>query len=131
MWERGMALLAWKLDSRGTVVGEVVVLGSGVVGGSSGVYRGLKGGRNSKYTASITTIERHDNAMLTVALTLYKVRCSEREFIRGRIPAPVITGQGLTGGGIMPEVSWTSDTREGDVSGVVEVFRTTFVFEII
>ena len=46
-----MALLAWKLDGRGTVVGGVVVLGSGVVGGSSGVYRRLKGGRNSKYTA--------------------------------------------------------------------------------
>ena len=28
MWERGMALLAWKLGSRCTVVGEVVVLGS-------------------------------------------------------------------------------------------------------
>ena len=45
-----MALLAWKLGSRGTVVGEVVVLGSGVVGGSSGVYRRIKGGGNSKYT---------------------------------------------------------------------------------
>ena len=39
MWERGMALLAWKLDGRGTVVVDVVVPGSGVVGGSSGVYR--------------------------------------------------------------------------------------------
>ena len=48
-----MALLAWKLGSRGTVVGEVVVLGSGVVGGSSGVYRRLRGGRNSKYKAII------------------------------------------------------------------------------
>ena len=38
-----MALLAWKLDGRGTVVGEVVVLGSGVVGGSSGVYRRIRG----------------------------------------------------------------------------------------
>ena len=47
-------MLAWKLGSRGTVVGEVVVLGSGVVGGSSGVYRRLRGGRNNKYTASIT-----------------------------------------------------------------------------
>src|SRR3954469_15904084 len=52
MWERGMALLAWKLDGRGTVVDDIVVLGSGVVGGSSGVYRRLKGGRNSKYTTS-------------------------------------------------------------------------------
>ena len=34
-----MALLAWKLDSRGTVVDDIVVPGSGVVGGSNGVYR--------------------------------------------------------------------------------------------
>ena len=38
-----MALLAWKLGGRGTVVGEVVVLGSGVVGSRSGVYRRLRG----------------------------------------------------------------------------------------
>src|ERR1041385_457009 len=43
-----MALLAWKLDGRGTVVDEVVVLSSSVVGGSSRVYRRIKGGRNSK-----------------------------------------------------------------------------------
>ena len=44
-----MALLAWKLDGRGRVVDEVVVPGSGAVGGSSGVYRRIKGGRrNSK-----------------------------------------------------------------------------------
>jgi hypothetical protein len=43
MWERGMALLAWKLDGRGTVVDDVVVLSSGVVGGSSGVYRRIRG----------------------------------------------------------------------------------------
>ena len=30
----------------------------------------------------------------------------------------------------MPEVSWTSDTRVGGVSGLVDLFRTTFVFEI-
>ena len=30
--------------SRGTVVDEVVVLGNGVVGSSSGVYRRIKGG---------------------------------------------------------------------------------------
>ena len=39
MWERGMALLAWKLDGRGTIVDDVVVRGSSVVGGSSGVYQ--------------------------------------------------------------------------------------------
>ena len=30
----------------------------------------------------------------------------------------------------MPEVSWTSDTRVGGVSGLVDLFRTTFVFRI-
>ena len=42
MWESGWALLAWKLDSRGTVVDEVVVLHD-VVGGSTGVYRKKRG----------------------------------------------------------------------------------------
>ena len=49
-----MALLAWKLDGSGTVVDDVVVGGSGVITGSSGVYRRLRRGRNSKYKASIT-----------------------------------------------------------------------------
>src|SRR3954470_14457029 len=31
---------------------------------------------------------------------------------------------------IKPGVSWTSDTRVGCVSGLVDLFRTTFVFEI-
>ena len=39
-----MALLAWKLSGRGMVVDEVVVPSSGVVGGSSGVYRRIRGG---------------------------------------------------------------------------------------
>ena len=30
----------------------------------------------------------------------------------------------------MPKVSWTSDTRVGGVSGLAELFRTTFVFKI-
>src|ERR1041385_2934762 len=34
------------------------------------------------------------------------------------------------GGDIMPEVSWTSDTCVGSVSGLVDLFQTTFVFEI-
>ena len=42
MWERKWALLAWKLDSRGTVVDEVVIPDD-VVGGSTGVYRGRRG----------------------------------------------------------------------------------------
>ena len=52
MWERGWALLAWKLGSKSLVVDEGVVL-SGVVDGSLGVYRTIKGGRNNKYTAMI------------------------------------------------------------------------------
>ena len=39
-----MTLLAWKLDGRGTVVDDVVVLSSGVIDGSNGVYRRIKGG---------------------------------------------------------------------------------------
>ena len=38
-----MALLAWKLDGRSTVVGDVVVLSSGIVGGSSEVDRRIRG----------------------------------------------------------------------------------------
>src|ERR1041385_242990 len=34
------------------------------------------------------------------------------------------------GGDIMPEVPWTSDTCVGGVSGLVDLLRTTFVFEI-
>ena len=39
MRKRSGALLAWKLDGRGTVVDDVVVPSGGVVGGSSGVYQ--------------------------------------------------------------------------------------------
>ena len=56
-----MSLLAWKLGSRGRVVDEVVVLGIGVVGGSNGVYRRIKGGRNNKYT-TIIAIQLYDIA---------------------------------------------------------------------
>ena len=38
IWERGRALLAWKLGSKRLVVDVVVVLGS-VVGSSRGVYQ--------------------------------------------------------------------------------------------
>ena len=55
-----MALLAWKLDSRGAVVDDVVVRGTGVVGGSNEVYRRLRGGRNSKYKAIIANNACHD-----------------------------------------------------------------------
>ena len=44
IWERGRALLAWKLDSRGTIV-DVVVVPSNVDGGSDGVYRRIRGGK--------------------------------------------------------------------------------------
>ena len=46
MWERKWALLAWKLDGRGTVVDEVVVLHD-VVGGSTGVYQTIQGGEET------------------------------------------------------------------------------------
>ena len=51
-----MALLAWKLDGRGTVVDDVVVLSSGVVGGSSRVYRRIKGEETVNYKAIIANI---------------------------------------------------------------------------
>ena len=48
-----MALLAWKLDGRGTVVDDVVDH-TGVDSGRR-VYRTIReGGRNNKYKASIT-----------------------------------------------------------------------------
>ena len=64
MWERKWALLAWKLDSRGTFVDEVVVLHD-VVGGSTGVYRTIQRGEETinikhnikhrkKYTATLS-----------------------------------------------------------------------------
>ena len=45
-----MVLLAWKLDGSGIVVDDVVVGGSGVVNGSSGVYRRLRGGEETVNT---------------------------------------------------------------------------------
>src|SRR3954464_14166460 len=47
------------------------------------------------------------------------------------LPAPGDYRTGCPeGGNVMPEVSWTSDTCVGGVSGLVDIFRTTFVFEI-
>ena len=46
------------------------------------------------------------------------------------LSAPGDYRTGRSEGGIMPEVSWTSDTRVGGVSGLVDLFRTIFVFEI-
>src|SRR4051812_46513861 len=46
------------------------------------------------------------------------------------IPAPGDYRTGCPEGGIMPEVSWTSDTRVSGVSGLVDLFRTTIVFGI-
>ena len=68
-----MALLAWKLDGRGRVVDEVVILSSGAVGGSSGVYRRLRG------EEIVNT--KHNNVY--GALAQCNVLCSGREFIRG------------------------------------------------
>src|SRR4051812_16899854 len=47
------------------------------------------------------------------------------------LPAPGDYRTGCPeGGNVMPEVSWTSDTCVGGVSGLVDLFRTTFVFGI-
>ena len=43
-----MALLSWKLNGRGTVVDDVVIRDSGVVGGSNMVYRRLMGGEKKQ-----------------------------------------------------------------------------------
>ena len=65
IWERGWALLAWKLDSRVTVVDVVVVptKSSAAVPGPIGE----EGGRNNKYMAMVA-IQKQDisNAILTV-----------------------------------------------------------------
>ena len=45
-----MALLACKLDGSSRVVDDVIVLSSGVVDGSSGVYRRLRGGEETVNT---------------------------------------------------------------------------------
>ena len=46
------------------------------------------------------------------------------------LPAPGDYRTGCPEGGMMPEVSWTSNIRVVGVSGLVELFRITFVFEI-
>ena len=45
------------------------------------------------------------------------------------VPGDYWTGR-PEGEGIMPEVSWTTNKRRGGVSGLVDLFRTTFVFGI-
>ena len=60
---------------------------------------------------------------------MYKARSGNSS--RDEIPTPGDYRTGYPeGGGIMLEVSWTSDTRVGGVSGLVDLFRTTFVFGI-
>ena len=46
------------------------------------------------------------------------------------LPAPGDYRTGCPEGEIMPEVSWTSDTRVVGASGLVDLFRTMFVFGI-
>ena len=61
------ALLAWKLGSGRRVIDVVVVPGSGVVGGSSGVYQRLRG-EETINTQQARCKQMHDmiDAMLTV-----------------------------------------------------------------
>src|SRR3954470_19706523 len=63
-----MALLACKLDGSSRVVDDVVVLSSGVVDSSSGVYRRLRGGGNSEYTAKLY---RHMHDMTDEMLSVF------------------------------------------------------------
>src|SRR4051812_39740851 len=62
MWERGMALLAWKLDGRGGTIVDDVVDHRGIGSGRRD-YRTIRGGRNNKYKASNSNkcMTRHMN----------------------------------------------------------------------
>src|SRR4051812_3634524 len=75
---------------------------------------------NTQHSKNTNTTHVKHN--VDCALTQYKVYCSEREFIRGELPAPGDYRTGCPEGGIMPEVSWTSDKRRGGVSVLVELF---------
>ena len=103
MWERKWALLAWKLDSSGTVVDEVVVLHD-VVGGSTGVYRTIKKGggeetiniklnikHRKKYTANVklggTSAVIHVTMKGNTSGTVYRLRSSDKQMDRrGKVP---------------------------------------------
>ena len=98
---------------------------------SSGLPNNKRWGRNNKYKAHIT------NKCHTLKMKCY--RCSNVVLCNmlgvGIHPGMnyqlrLITGQGVRRGGIMPEVSRTSDKRRGCVSGLADLFWTTFMFEI-
>ena len=111
MWGRGMALLAWKLGSRGMVVSEVVVLGSGVVGGSSGVYRRIKRG------GTVNT-SKHNKQLKGMTMNCNQNSNVERYTLHGAGVHPgmkyrlrLITGLGVRRGG-------------NHVGGVVDIRQT-------
>src|SRR4051794_12591857 len=83
-----MALLAWKLDGSGTIVDDVIIHNSGVIGGSRGVYR-RKGGRNSKYKEIICK-QMHGmiDAMLTVFESSTKHLAQSGNSSGDELPAP-------------------------------------------
>src|SRR3954470_4018366 len=98
MWERGMALLAWKLDSRGTVVVDVVDHRGIGIGRRD--YRTIReGGRNNKYKAIIA------NNCNTRQMKSYRCSNALRCTLLGAGIHPgmnrqfrVITGQGVRRG---------------------------------
>src|SRR3954470_7492994 len=131
MWERGMALLAWKLDGRGGYDRRRRSRSQGHRQRSSRLPDNKKGGRNNKYKAHITN--KHNTRQMksyrcSNVGTMHVARSGNSSEDESPVPGDYRTG--CPEGGTMPEVSWTSDTRVGCVSGLVELFRTTFVFGI-
>ena len=82
------ALLAWKLDSRGTVIDEVVVLDD-VIGGNVGVYRIERGKEtiNTRQNNNTNTIhgKRRVGGELMRCYVLQTKRKLNRQFYRLRI----------------------------------------------
>ena len=70
IWERGRALLAWKLGNKGMVVDVVAVL-SNVGGGSDGVYRRIKGENQLIHNNNSNTNTRHGKRNVGGVLTQY------------------------------------------------------------
>ena len=66
IWDKVWALLAWKLSSKGLVVDEGVVI-NGVVGGSLGVYRTIKGGDHKCTAHNIKQLKYM--AMIAIQIT--------------------------------------------------------------
>ena len=101
IWERGRALLAWKLGSKGLVV-DVVVVPSNVGGGSVGVYQRIRGGETINIIETITTeIMTREYVKLGGELTQCYTLRTKREFNRMFCRLWVITGQTIRRGKVL------------------------------